>query len=100
MYWEIRKAVYGLPQAGMLANQQMRKHLKPEGFYEVDHTPGLWRQKHCPIQFSLIVDDFGVKYVGKEHVDYLLSSLRKHYSKVAVDWSGSLYAGKTLDWNY
>ena len=63
-------------------------------------TPGLWKHKRRPIQFSLIVDDFGVKYVGKEHADYLLSSLRKDYKKVTADWTGSLYAGITLDWNY
>ena len=50
-YWEIRKAVYGLPQAGMLENRQLSKHIKPAGFYEVDHTPGLWRHIHRPIQF-------------------------------------------------
>ena len=92
--------MYGLPQAGMLANQQLRRHLKPAGFYEVDHTTCLWRHIHRPIQFSLIVDDFGVKYVEKKHIDYFLFSLRKHYSKVAVDWTGSLYAGINLEWNY
>ena len=56
VYWEIRKAIYGLPQAGMLANKQLRKHLKPAGFYEVAHTPGLWKHKRRPIQFSHIVD--------------------------------------------
>ena len=66
VYWEIHNAVYGLPQAGMLANRQLSKHLKPTGFYEVNHTPGLWRHIHRPIQFSLIVDDFGVKNVGKQ----------------------------------
>ena len=64
-YWELRKAVYGLPQAGMLANKQLRKHLKPAGCYEVAHTPELWRHKRRPIQFSLVIDDFGVNYVGK-----------------------------------
>ena len=100
VYWEIRKAIYGLPQAGILANKQVKKHLAPAGFYEVAHTPGLWRHKRHPIQFSLIVDDFGIKHVGKEHIDYLLTSLRKHYTAVKVDWTGSLYAGITLDWNY
>ena len=100
VYWEIRKAMYGLPQAGKLANEQLRKNLKPAGFYEVKQTPGLWKHERRPIQFSLIVDDFGIKYVGKEHADYLLSSLRKHYKKVTTDWTGSLYAGITLNWNY
>ena len=68
VYWEIRKAIYGLPQAGLLANQQLKKHLKPAGFYEVAHTPGLWKHRTRPIQFTLSVDDFGVKYVVKNTV--------------------------------
>ena len=67
VYWEIRKAIYGLPQAGALANKLLKENLKPHGYYEVEHTPGLWRHKRRPILFSLIVDDFGIKYVGKEH---------------------------------
>jgi hypothetical protein len=43
IYVEIRKAIYGLPQAGILANQLLRKRLAPAGYYKVAHTPGLWR---------------------------------------------------------
>ena len=38
--------------------------------------------------------------MGKEHAEHLISSLRKHYTKIAVDWTGSLYAGINLNWNY
>ena len=31
------------------------------------YTPGLWLHEWRPIQFSLVVDDFGVKYVGEEN---------------------------------
>ena len=65
IYLEICSAIYGLPQGGVLANKLLRKRLAPEGFYEVPHTPGLWKHISRPIQFSLVVDDFGVKYVGK-----------------------------------
>ena len=99
IYLEIRKAIYGLPQGGILANKLLRKRLAPEGYYEVAHTPGLWRHVTRPISFSLVVDDFGVKYVGKEHAEHLLKVLNKHY-KTAVDWDGSLYCGITLQWNY
>ena len=83
-----------------MANLRLREKLKPAGFYEAAHTPGLWKHKRRPIQFSLIVDDFGVKYVGKEHMDYLITSLRKDYSRITVDWKGELYAGINLKWNY
>ena len=68
VYLEIRRAIYGLPQAGRMANEQLKRFLAPHGYYEVTHTPGLWKHKTRPIQFTLVVDDFGVKYVGKEHV--------------------------------
>ena len=32
-----------------------------------------------PIQFCLIVDDFGVEYVGMEHFDYLRNLLQKYH---------------------
>ena len=41
VYLEIRKAIYGLPQAGLLANKRLRERLAPEGFYEIAHTPVL-----------------------------------------------------------
>jgi hypothetical protein len=64
VYLEIRKAIYGLPQAGILANKLLRQRLRPHGYYEVAHTPGLWKHISNPTQFTLTVDDFGVKYVG------------------------------------
>jgi hypothetical protein len=69
VFLEIRRAVWGLPQAGILANTLLQKQLKPYGYYECVNTPGLWRHANRPITFSLIVDDFGVNYVGKEHAE-------------------------------
>jgi len=47
-----------------------------------------------PISFTLVVDDFGIKYVGKEHAEHLMTDT------VEVDWKGDLYCGIQLDWNY
>jgi hypothetical protein len=47
----------------------------------------------------LVVEDFGIKYVGKEHVDHLVTALKQHYT-IAEDWDGKLYCGITLNWNY
>jgi hypothetical protein len=99
VYLEIRKVIYGLSQAGILANQLLRQHLRPAGYYEVDHTPGLWKHVTRPVQFTLTVDDFGVKYVGKEHADHLITTLRRHY-ELEEDWAGELYCGITLKWDY
>jgi hypothetical protein len=42
VYIEIRKGMYGLKQAGLLANQLLRTRLAPFGYYPAWHTPGLW----------------------------------------------------------
>ena len=62
---KIRKAIYGLPQAGVLSNKILKKRLAPAGYYNTPHTPGLRKHVSHPISFTLVVDDFGVKYVGK-----------------------------------
>ena len=96
---EMRRAVWGLPQAGILANKKLRRKLAPHGYHEHENTPGLWYHDTRPISFTLVVDDFGVKYVGKEHADHLITCLQKTY-KLSEDWSGGLYCGITLAWNY
>jgi hypothetical protein len=69
VYWGICKAIYGLPNAGRLANERIRQKLKLTGFCEVAHTPGLWKHKQCPVLYSLVVDKVWVKYVAKDHID-------------------------------
>ena len=100
MYLEICKAIYRLSQTGILANKQLREKLEPEGYYEVAHTPGLWRYISRPVQFSLVMYDFGVKYVGKENAEHLIKAIKKAGYDVALDWKGSLYYRITLNWNY
>ena len=45
------------------------------------------------------MNDFGVKYVGKEHALHLKNTIEKHY-KLTCDWTGTRYIGITLDWDY
>ena len=99
VYLRMERAVWGLPQAGILANKLLRKRLAPHGYYECINTPGLWRHEWQPITFTLVVDDFGVKYVGKEHADHLVASLKTKY-KLVEDWDGDLYCGIKLNWDY
>ena len=55
--------------------------------------------KWHPIQFCLVVDDFGIEYVGKQHAQHFKSMLCKHY-EITKDWSGTKFAGINLEWNY
>jgi hypothetical protein len=45
VFLEIRRAVWGLPQAGILANKLLRKRLVPHGYYECVNTPGTEQHK-------------------------------------------------------
>ncbi|KAL7480901.1 hypothetical protein ACHAW6_006564 [Cyclotella cf. meneghiniana] len=96
---EIRRGCYGLPQSGILANKLLKKRMAQHGYFEVPHTPGLWKHIHRPVQFTLVVDDFGIKYVGDEHFEHLINALKEHYD-VTIDKEGKLYCGITLDWDY
>ncbi len=53
--------MYGLPQVGILANKLLKQHLAKHGYYEVTHTPGLWKHISRPNSFTLVVENFGIK---------------------------------------
>ena len=75
------------------------KKMNEHGYSQSKAVLGLWTHKTRPILFTLIVDDFGVKYVGKEHAMHLLSILKQHY-EISEDWTGSKYFGITFEWDY
>jgi hypothetical protein len=79
VYIEIQKGMYGLKQAGLLANQLLQTRLHPFGYYPARHTLGLWLHKTRPISFTLVVDDFAVKYVGKQNAEHLRNALLRTY---------------------
>ena len=99
IYMCIQKRMYGLPAAGILANKLLKSRLAKKRYFELPHTPVFWKHVSRPISFTLVVDDFGIKYVGKEHTDHLLSSLTDYY-KIENDWEGKLYCGIKLWWDY
>ncbi len=90
--------MYGLPQAGILAQQLLEQQLNEHGYQQNQITPGLWKHTTRPISFTLCVNNFGVKYVGREHADHLLQVLNTNY-KCAIDWEGKRYLGN-IDWDY
>ena len=100
VYTVINKGMYGLPQAGILANHKLKRDLRPFGYIPCRHTPGLWRHIWRPITFTLVVDDFGVKYVGRQQAEHLMTTLKSLYPKVTEDWTGTLYCGIDLKWNH
>ena len=62
IYLKIRKWMYGLKEAAILAYKQLRNHLSKFGYVPMKHTPGLWRHESRPTTFTLAVDNIGIKY--------------------------------------
>jgi hypothetical protein len=99
VYIKVKKGMYGLPQADIIANQLLSHRLAIHGYHQTKFTPCLWRHVTHPLQFTLVVDDFGVQYVGKEHAQNLIDALETDQI-VSKDWTGGLYCGITLKWDY
>jgi hypothetical protein len=95
VYIEIQKGMYGLPQAGILVNELLQRNLAKDGYRPTQHTHGLWKHDSRPISFLLVVDDFGIKYVGREHAEHLMECIKKNYN-ISSDSNGSVYCGLTL----
>jgi Fe-S cluster biosynthesis and repair protein YggX len=91
--------MYGLPIAGKLANNLLTKRIATAGYHPCQFTAGLWKHVWRPVTFTLVVDDFGVKFVGKNHAEHLEQTLKKWYD-ITVDWTGEKYVGITLKWDY
>ena len=88
-----------MAQEGLLANELLAKGLAKHGFNQTPHTPGLWRRHTKPIQFSLVVDDFCIKYKNKQDSQDLSNALEKNYEAVSVEWDGELFCGIKLEWD-
>jgi hypothetical protein len=95
--FEINKGMYGLPQAGLLAQQRLIAHLAQHGYHETA-TLCLFRHASNGTAFTLVVDDFGIKYATPEGAQHLIRTLRLLYV-ITIDWSGATYIGFTIKFN-
>jgi len=93
--FEVTQGMYGLPQAGLLAQQRLITHLATAGYHEAPDVPCLFRHVTNSVAFALVVDDFGIKYTDKDDADHLIATLRSLY-ELKVDWSGKQYLGLTI----
>ena len=76
--------MHGLLQSVILAKKLLEEILSKHGHIQIKLTPSFWKQKWRLIFFTLVIDDFGVKYQGKEHSDHLVSVLKEHYENQKI----------------
>ena len=79
--------------------QTAEKRLANQGYHELPHTPGIFRNETRQVWFTVVVDNFGIKYVGEENANHLFGVLRELY-EMEENWTGGLYCGITPDWHY
>ena len=91
--------MYGLQESGNIANIELKRILGLEGYIPSKFTPGLFTHKTRDIAFSLVVDDFGVKYTKREDAEHLLKKIQGQYP-IKADWEPTFYLGVTLDFDY
>ncbi len=94
----VLKTHYDLPQAGALSQQRLFDHLEQHGYFQLHHTPSLFRNHNESIRFSLVVDDFAVVWSSETDIQHYMNALRKLYT-VKVDYRGSKNLGMTIDIN-
>ena len=70
----------GVKQAGKIAHHRLKDHLYQSDYVPRQQTQSLWRHKTLPIRFTLVVDDFRIKYTTKQHVKHLINKLQKNTS--------------------
>jgi hypothetical protein len=95
IFCKVQRGMYGLPQAGIIVQELLKKSLRIAGYSQSKLTPGYWTHTWRPISFTLAIDNFGVKYINKDKVKHLLNVLKKDYT-CDTDWEGTRYLGCPL----
>ena len=97
VYVRIKGALYGLKESGRIANEDITDHLARHGYQESKVTPGLFKHYTRPISFTLVVDDFGIKWINKQDLDHLLDCLQLKYDmKIDMESKPVSYTHLTL----
>ena len=69
--------MYSLPQAGLLANIKLTKHLANRRYHPTKYTPGIWKHESKQLIFTVTVNDSFIKYTREEDAD-LMSVLKNN----------------------
>jgi hypothetical protein len=72
----------------------------PPWILQMHQYPGPLETHHTPdFHHARIFNNFGVKYERQENIDHLIAAIKTKY-KLTKDWTGNLYCGIKLNWDY
>jgi hypothetical protein len=89
---EVNKSMYGFPHAGRIAQDILIERLAKHGNHETG-TTCLFRHNTNGVAFTLVVDDFGVKF--KDTADDLVRCLQLYYT-LTIKKNATKFLGLTI----
>ena len=66
IFIKIKKGMYGLKQAAILAYDNLKKNLTKHDYTPIIGTVGMWRHATQCTKFCVCVDNFSIKYYDKK----------------------------------
>jgi hypothetical protein len=96
VFVRIQKGMYGLPQAGIIAQQLLEQCLQANGYQQSKINPGFLDARLAPYLFCTLCGQLWHQICRKEHADHLIQTLRGHY-EISMDWNGWHYIGLTFN---
>ena len=99
IYNEVIGALYGMKQSGYIANKELVTYLESNGYMQSKTTPCLFKHNVDDIDFTLITDDFLIRYSDQKEADKLYEIMCKKYP-MTVDWTCRKYAGLDILFDY
>jgi hypothetical protein len=89
VYMKIRKGMYGLPQAGVLANKLLKERLARHGYFEQPHTPELWKMSVVLSGLASVWTTLALSILARKNYNtYMMRYERKH-TKLLKTWKAT-----------
>jgi hypothetical protein len=85
--FQVNKCMYGLPQAGLLSQQRLVTHLEHHGYIQHKNVDCMFHHPERGTRFSLVVDDFGVKYRTEADAKHLIETTSEKLYDIKVNWT-------------
>ena len=80
VYCRVEKGMYGLPQSGIIAQDLLEERLAEYGYSQSQLKPGLWKHEIHPTIFTIVLDNFAIKYLTDKDALHLMTQSRKNPS--------------------
>jgi hypothetical protein len=76
--------MYGLPQAEIIAQDLLKERLAKVGYHQSKIIPCQLTHKTRKTCFTLVVDNFAIKYTSMEDTQHLTDALKQDYT-ITID---------------